>query len=106
VLGRFRGQWSDAAKRPASGRAILLLRPNAARPLVQDTASSGEVNLLHGKVVDSLFRGGGFRLNVVCQGSNGSQHAFWFETDRAYPPGQHLTLALDEQGVQFLAEEE
>jgi ABC-type Fe3+/spermidine/putrescine transport system ATPase subunit len=105
ALGPFRGQWSEAGRHEPGRRVTLLLRPTAARPLEIIRAHRGDINVLSGKVGDSLFRGGGFRLNLICDGSDGSQHEFWFETDRAFAPGQPLTLALEDQGVQFLTEE-
>jgi len=103
-LGRFKGHWTGS-EQPRPGQQItLLLRPNAAQAVEQPLHGDAQppANLLHGKVEDSAFRGDGFRVNILSSG----EQAFWFAVDRPFQTGQHLTLAIDEAGVQFLGDEE
>ncbi len=96
--GIFQGVWS-APGQPQVGQAVtLLLRPAGA---VLAT-SSQQHNRLQGTVEVSVFRADGFRINL--RGMRGK--VFSFQADRAYPPGQDVTLALADEAVQFLQEDE
>ena len=95
-LGVFCGVWDAPGRPEMNAEVTLLLRPWGARLGEPD----GEVNRLRGIVEDSIFRGDGFRLNV--RAANGQE--FSFNLDSPLPPGQEISLALEERSVQFLSE--
>jgi spermidine/putrescine transport system ATP-binding protein len=95
-LGVFQGVWGVPGQ-PQPGRlGKLLLRPTAAR-LAKDF-SGPEGNCLRGIVLDSVFRGMGFRIILQC--ANG-QH-FSFQMGTALSVGQEIVLTLAEEDLQFL----
>ncbi len=100
-LGIFEGK-GNSLMQPQVGKAVtLLFRPNAAR-LPEPGGMDGQQNVLRGRVADSVFQAGGFRLNL--RSADGRE--FSFNVNHAFEPGQEVILSLAEDAVQFLAEAE
>lgn len=106
-LGVFQGVW-EAPGNPRVGEDVtLLLRPAAVNALQgdlksQDLGSPPLPNRLRGVVLDSIFRGGGFR--VILSSAEGKQ--FSFMMDDSLEKGKEITLAIHREGVQFLKEQD
>jgi ABC-type Fe3+/spermidine/putrescine transport system ATPase subunit len=105
-LGAFQGVW-EAPGRPQVGEDItLLLRPAAVKTVVdpagpQDRQDQPRLNCLRGVVVDSIFRGTGFR--VILNSAGGKQFSFLLEDPQE--KGKEINLAIHPEGVQFLKEQ-
>jgi ABC-type Fe3+/spermidine/putrescine transport system ATPase subunit len=96
--GIFQGIWAGPGQPQLDMEVTLLLRPLGAVVGLDESP----VNRLCGVVEDSVFREEGFRLTI--RSKQGGE--FSFSADRAYNPGQKVTLALAEGAVQFLQEAE
>jgi len=97
-LGVFQGTW-DAPDRPRVHNPVTLLM----RPWGASLHPNGDVvNQLRGVVEDCVFRGNGFRMNM--RAANGQEFSFYVH--RSFDPGEEITVAIDEQSVQFLQEVE
>jgi ABC-type Fe3+/spermidine/putrescine transport system ATPase subunit len=97
VEGVFTGVWKGAPSLKTGAPVTLLLRPGGAMV----TAADGALNHLDGIVEDSVFRGDGFRIDLRSQ--QGQVFSFWM--DQRFVIGQPLSLKLDANQIQFLAEE-
>lgn len=95
--GVFSGVWKGASSLQAGAPVTLLLRPGG---VMATTADGGSLNCLEGIVEDSIFRGDGFRLGLRSQ--RGQVFSFWM--DQKFVPGQHLSLKLETDQIQFLPE--
>lgn len=95
--GIFQGVWAGSGQPQAGLPVTLLLRPNG----VHKAGPDENLNRLQGSVEDSVFRADGFRISLRSARGN----TFSFYADRAYHPGEQVTLNLAEAAVQFLQEE-
>ncbi len=88
VLGVFAASIAPQAAVHNGQEVTLLLRPNLAR-------SEPPGSLLRGRVVDSSFRGEGYRVELECAPDT----RFQFMLKRDYPVGETVTLMLPVEGV-------
>jgi spermidine/putrescine transport system ATP-binding protein len=93
-LGLFNGQWIGPAD-PHAGQAVsMLLRPNGAH------LSEDGPNRLAGRVEDCVFRADGFRIHLSV--ATGEELVFYLP--HALSAGSQVTLSLESEQVQFLAD--
>lgn len=87
----------------AAPHVLLLIRPEAARPVAETCT---EPNVVHGIVVERSFRGGHYRL--ATRHSDGPILEWEITTpDRDFPPvGQPITLCLRSDAMSFLPPDE
>jgi ABC-type Fe3+/spermidine/putrescine transport system ATPase subunit len=95
-VGLFEGVWEAQSAPKAGEKVTLLLRPDSAAPAPTGEESTTP-NRLRGVVLDSLFRGTGFRVFIE---SGGQQ--FSFLMDSPLRAGEEVALAIEPEGVQFL----